>query len=383
MKNPANKKLKLGFIINPWAGVGGAVALKGSDGDKIRQQALELGAIPQAQKRAEQALKLVLPLKDRIEFVTVSGKMGESLLKKMGFQYQLLLETPTQTSGQDTTKAASLMELEEVDLIIFVGGDGTARDLHDGLSGKSSKNTLVLGIPAGTKIHSGVYCITPTAAGELIVKVINGDVVEVVTASVMDIDENLFRQGRVQARLYGEMRVPDEPLLIQAVKSGSQVDESINQLDIAEGLCERWQPEHLYIIGSGTTLAVLMEQLQLTNTLLGIDVVLNGEVIAADVTASQLLTLLEEHQSLPKTLLVTVIGAQGHVFGRGNQQLSPDVIKAIGKSNIQIVATKAKVAALSGRPFISDTGDCELDHWLAGRYAVQVDYNETWLYVMG
>jgi len=370
------KKLSIGLIINPWAGIGGSVALKGSDGEDIREKALSLGAKPKAQCRVEQALQPLLPFRNQLKFLTVAGDMGETVLEKFGFNYNTILTPQKQTRAEDTKTAVARLEKNEVDLIVFAGGDGTARDIYDGLT----QNTLVLGIPAGTKIHSGVYCITPTAAGELIAQVVEGKVVEIANASVMDIDEVLFRQGKVQAKLYGQLRIPFAPLLVQQVKSGSQVDESINQQEIAAGICQELEDDHLYIMGSGSTIASVMAELQLENTLLGVDVVLNQQVIAKDVRAEQLEDFLRQHGNLPRTLYVTVIGGQGHVFGRGNQQLSQAAIRLIGKSNIHIVATKEKMEALHGRPFISDTGDVEFDHWLAGRYKVQVDYNETWLY---
>ncbi len=379
MINKSTKKLIIGLVINPWAGVGGSVALKGSDGEEIREKALSLGAIPEANQRVKTALKMLTTLNQSVEFLTVSGNMGANSLQQLGFDYRILFQVGEKTSATDTIKAIELMENHRVDLIAFAGGDGTARDVFDGIT----KGTLVLGIPAGTKIHSGVYCINPQAAGELISKVIEGKIIEIATASVMDIDEDLFRQGRVQAKLYGELKIPFEPLLVQQVKSASQVDESINQLDIAEGICKDWESDHLYIVGSGSTLQSVMAQLKLKNTLLGIDVVLNHQVIANDVSAEKLLNLLNQYKNISSTLLITVIGGQGHLFGRGNQQLSHQVLRTIGKSNIIILATKKKMAQLKGRPFIADSGSDDFDQWLAGRYSVRVDYNETWLYPLG
>ncbi len=372
-------KLRAGFLINPWAGIGGAVALKGSDGVAIRDKALQRGAKQTASNRAKIALQVFEHLKDKVEFYTAADDMGEDLLRSFGFHFSVVY-TPLvhPTTAEDSIQAIKRMQQSPLDLVIFAGGDGTARDVYDA----QEKPFPVIGIPAGTKIHSGVYCITPKAAGELIAQVIEGRVVGLIKASVMDINEDLFRRGKVQAKQYGELYTADEPLLIQASKSSSTEDESINLLDIAAGVAEEIQQDHLYIMGSGTTIAAVMEHLTLENTLLGVDIVLNGKIIGKDVTADQLNDIIAAHQELPKTLFLTIIGGQGHVFGRGNQQLSTAVLKRIGKYNIQILATKSKLANLNGRPLIADTGDTEIDKWLSGRWNVTVGYQQSVLYPM-
>ena len=135
-----------------------------------------------------------------------------------------------------------------------------------------------------------------------------------------------------------------------------------------------------YVMGSGTTVAAVMAELGLPNTLLGVDVVENGQVIAADVTAAQLLELVQQH---PARLVITLIGGQGHIFGRGNQQLSPAVIRAIGRQHIHLLATKSKIQALDGRPLISDSGDPQLDRELSGMLRISCGYNDYVMYRLG
>lgn len=374
-----NTPLKIGFFINPWAGIGGAVGLKGSDGEKIRDKAISRGAVPSSESRSEISLKQLLQQRENINFLTVEGDMGSHLLQKMGFHYHSIYYPQSgMTSAQDTLASVRKMITYHVDLILFAGGDGTARDVYDALN----ESIPVIGIPAGTKIHSGVYCLTPLLAGELLLKILTGGMMDLVRGSVMDINEDLFRQGKVQAKHYGELFTLDEPGFIQADKSGTQIDEQIEIDDIAESICEEMADDHLYIMGSGSTIAAIMNSLLLENTLLGIDVVLNHTVIGTDLSAQGLKAILDAYADLPKTLLVTVIGGQGVVFGRGNQQLSAEILKIIGKYNIQIVASKSKIRQLNGRPLVADTGDINIDNWLSGQWNIVTGYHQHILYPM-
>ena len=230
----------------------------------------------------------------------------------------------------------------------------------------------MLGIPAGCKIHSGVYAVTPKAAGRVVEMMITNQLVTLTEADVMDIDESLFRDGIVKAKRYGEMQIPAELRYVQAVKSGGiELDDLVLQ-DIAAHVINEMD-EQLFVIGSGSTTAFLMEELALDNTLLGVDLVQEQSLLANDVTEPQLwqaIELAKKDKKLVK-LVITLIGGQGHIFGRGNQQLSPRVIRAIGKDNIFIIATKAKLTALSSRPLITDTGDSELDIEISGYLPIQ------------
>ncbi|WP_127346452.1 ATP-NAD kinase family protein [Pseudidiomarina mangrovi] len=373
------RAFRLGLIINPYAGLGGSVALKGSDGSDTAARAIALGAQPMAGIRVNQALQQLLPFREQVLLVTGAGELGESVARAAGFAVEVVYQAALQpSSAEDSRELARQLVAAQVDVLVFAGGDGTARDV----AAVVPEQQLVLGIPAGVKIHSGVYAISPTAAGKVIAELISGRLTSVLRADVMDIDEQAFRAGTVRARRYGEMLVPAELRYVQAVKMGGKESDELVLADIAAEVIESMQADHLYVMGSGSTVAFIMAELGLPNTLLGVDVVLNGEVIASDVTAPQLLQLLQQRQ-LPAQLIVTVIGGQGHIFGRGNQQLSPAVIRTIGRDNIRIVASKNKLQQLQQRPLLVDTGDPALDDELTGVMRVTTGYRDEVLVRVG
>jgi predicted polyphosphate/ATP-dependent NAD kinase len=366
---------RLGLIINPLAGLGGSVGLKGSDGQA--EQALALGATPQAMNRAKTALTELLAQRGQFEVFTVAGDMGERVCAELGLQYQLLYRAAsTPSKPQDTETAAKLLAEHGVDLLLFAGGDGTARNICVAVGGQ----TTVLGIPAGVKIHSGVYAISPQAAGKLVAKLIAGELVSLAEAAVMDIDEQAFRDGVVKARRFGEMRIPAQLRYVQSVKMAGRESEELVLADLAAYVASQMEDDVRYVMGSGSTVAAVMAELGLDNTLLGVDVVENGELIAKDVTAAQLLELVQDY---PSKLVITLIGGQGHVFGRGNQQLSPAVIRAVGRDNIILLAGKTKLQQLNGRPLLADTGDSMLDKQLTGLINIVTGYNDYVMYRLG
>ena len=366
---------RLGLIINPLAGLGGSVGLKGSDGQA--QKALELGAKPQAMQRVKTALTELLAQKDKFEILTVAGDMGHSVCEELGLQSQVIYTPPSwPSSANDTENAARLLAQQGVDILLFAGGDGTARNICAAVA----DNTTVLGIPAGVKIHSGVYAISPQAAGKLVAKLVAGELVSLSEAQVMDIDEQAFRTGEVKARRFGEMRIPALLRYVQSVKMGGRESEELVLADLAAYVVSQLEDNVRYVMGSGSTVAAVMAELGVDNTLLGVDVVENGQLIAKDVTAAQLLQLV---QGRPSKLIITLIGGQGHVFGRGNQQLSPEVIRAIGRDNILLIASKTKLQQLEGRPLLADSGDATLDKQLTGLINVLTGYNDYVMYRLG
>ncbi|MGH1462701.1 MAG: ATP-NAD kinase family protein [Neptuniibacter sp.] len=363
---------KLGLIINPLAGLGGSVALKGSDGEGIASQALALGAEPKAGLRTLQALDILQGLE--FEIVTYPAEMGADIAQQAGLKPKVIGKINSgHTTAEDTLTAAKLMVAEGVDLLLFAGGDGTARNICEAIA----EHVPVLGIPAGVKIHSGVYAVTPKAAGEIISMLIKGELVTLGDQEVRDIDEEAFRKGTVRAKYYGELLVPQEHRYLQHVKNGGKESEELVLDDIAADIIEKMEPDTYYIIGSGSTVAAVMDQLGLPNTLLGVDLIKDNELIASDCTAQQLLDLTEGQ---PCQLVITLIGGQGHIIGRGNQQLSPELLKRLGKQNINVIATKTKLQALEGRPLIVDSGDSELNHQLSGVIPIITGYHDSVLY---
>ena len=365
---------KIGFIINPIAGIGGKVGLKGSDGEETLIKAQEMGAKPEASLKALKTLEALFPIKDNLQVITYPGEMGENLLRQCGFNYTAIGSIRNEiTTAEDTKNAARQMLKIGVELLIFAGGDGTARDVHDIVGSLLP----VIGIPAGVKIHSAVFATSPRNAGELALLYLTRKKVDLRQCEVMDIDEDAFRQGRVSAKLYGYMKVPFERRLVQNLKSGRAQNEDEALRAIADRLIESMEQNTAYIVGPGTTTAVLMERLKLQNTLLGVDVVLNRKVIKKDATERDLLALVKQKKS---KIRVTVIGGQGYIFGRGNQQISADVIEHVGKENIIVIATKNKIVSLNGQPLLIDTGKDEVNKMLQGYIRVITGYNDEMIY---
>lgn len=378
--------MKLGLIINPMAGIGGAVGLKGSDGREIVEQALEQGAQPKAAERVLLTLdKLASVIKQPV--LTVSGAMGADVLEKAGIAYEIVMQAKAETTASDTYEAVLKLCENNIDLLMFAGGDGTARDVLDALSAGGKVDTLpVVGIPAGCKIHSAVYAITPAQAGELVALLEQGQPLAVKQAEVMDLDERAYREGKLSSRCYGYLSVPVDDARMQAMKQGGVNLEEVAVQDIAADVVDNMEDGVLYFIGAGTTTAAVMDELGLQNTLLGIDVVLNRELVATDVDERAMLTLLDENinENRAAKIIVTAIGGQGHVFGRGNQQFSPEVINRViakedGK-NIIVIATNEKLRSLKGRPLLLDTGNLELDKKLAGMKQIVTGFQQRTLY---
>lgn len=377
MINP--HKFKLGLIINPYAGIGGALALKGSDGAQVRTKALAMGAEQKAEMKTSLALEELLPFVQDLLIITAAGDMGENLARRMGFEVEVVYQPPhVQTEGEDSEQAAQAILYHKVDLLLFAGGDGTARNICAVIG----ECLPVLGIPAGCKIHSGVYAITPKSAGRVVVMLLQGEIVSLSEAEVRDIDEEQFRQGRVNSRHFGEMKVPTELRYVQAVKMGGKESDELVLMDIAAHVIEqmRDEPDCYFVMGSGSTVDAIMQEMGLQNTLLGVDLVKDQQLIASDLAAKQLQQYIG---TAGIKLVITPIGGQGHILGRGNQQLSPLFIKALGRENILLVASKAKLLALAGRPLIADSGDIDLDAELAGPIAVITGYHDQVLYPIG
>jgi predicted polyphosphate/ATP-dependent NAD kinase len=362
---------KLGVIVNPVAGMGGKVGLKGSDGAEILEKAIALGAKPESPNRAVTALKITARLKDEIEILTYPSVMGEEECIQAGFTPRVIGTINSgQTTADDTQKAAQEMADAGVDLLLFAGGDGTARNIYNAVGEK----VPVLGIPAGVKIHSAVYAVTPKSAGEVAAMFLEQKKMNIRVSEVMDIDEEAFRKGVVTARLYGYMQVPEEPRFVQSVKSGGVKAEKEVLAGIAEDIVDAMDDEDCYfIIGPGTTTRSIMEYLGLKNTLLGVDVIKNRQVVASDVYEQQLWDIISGRKV---KLVLTIIGGQGHLFGRGNQQLSPRIIREAGRKNIMVIATKEKLIALNGRPLLVDTGDETLNTGLGGFVRVTTGYED-------
>ena len=361
---------KIGLIVNPVAGLGGRVGLKGTDGPEVVEKALELGAKSEAPARTVRALRELEHLRDECVALTYPGTMGEQEAAGCGFRVSLVGSLAGEESTAEDTKAAAREMLKRgVDILLFSGGDGTARDIYESVGTKM----VVVGIPAGVKMHSGVFASTPEKAGELAARYLEGKERGIVEAEVMDIDEDAFRKGEVRARLYGYLTIPLDRQLVQGKKVATPPSEHAAQQAIAAYVVDNMETGVLYLVGPGTTTRAIMEELGIPNTLLGVDAVRDGELVGKDLSERDLLKLLG---SGPAKLIVSPIGGQGHIFGRGNQQLSPKVIRRVGRGNIIVVATQGKLSSLHGKPLLVDTGDRALDLELSGYIRVVTGYRE-------
>jgi predicted polyphosphate/ATP-dependent NAD kinase len=357
---------KLGFIVNPIAGIGGRVGLKGTDGQEILSKALNLGGFPESPRKAIEALKKIVPMEDRIDVITYPHEMGEDEAKECGLKPVVLGSIARgQTTSLDTQKAANDLLRLKVDLLLFAGGDGTARDICDVIG----DGLPVLGIPTGVKIHSAVFAINPLNAGILAAEYLceDGSYIPVREAEVMDVDEQSLRENRLTIKLYGYLRVPYEEAMIQDVKGGTAPIEETSQVAIAYDLIRNMQDNVLYIIGPGTTTRAIMDSLGLKNTLSGVDAIYNKKLLGSDLNETELFKIIEGKRT---KIVVTIIGKQGYLFGRGNQQISAEIIKRVGRENIIVIATKNKIASLKGRPILVDTGDDGVNKMLEGYFRV-------------
>jgi predicted polyphosphate/ATP-dependent NAD kinase len=388
---------KLGLIINPIAGMGGKVGLKGTDGAEMLEKARLLGASPEAGLKAVQALKQLAELATEIKLFTCPGEMGENVARSCGFTPQVIAMGSDQRSSElvhpyssqpdadcsndhttgsaDTERAVLAMVKEGVDLLLFAGGDGTARNIYNVIGSDSS--LPVIGIPAGVKIHSAVYATSPRNAGELARLYLQEGSLPLRRAEVMDIDEAAFREGRLSARLYGYLMVPCAGELMQHLKIGGISTEASLLEAIAEQVVENMEKDVVYIVGPGSTTAPIMQKIGLNYTLLGVDVVLNGQLLAADANEQQILDLIKGEKA---KIIVTVIGGQGYIFGRGNQQISAAVIRQVGKTNITVVATREKILSLEYGRLLVDTGDEEVNKVLCGYTRIVTGYKEELIY---
>jgi predicted polyphosphate/ATP-dependent NAD kinase len=365
---------RIGLIVNPIAGLGGRVGLKGSDGLEIQHRAIELGARPRASDRAIEALKCLIYMKTDLDVLTCPGSMGETAVTQAGFTPQLVDTFQADpTTAEDTRRAVNEMLQKDLSLLMFAGGDGTARDIYS----TCGTDIPVLGIPAGVKMQSAVYAIHPRAAGELAAAYLQSKA-EIILAEVVDLDEEAYRQGRVSPRLYGYLKVPYAKRYIPGVKVSSTRISSACLKGIADDISERMEPGTIYIIGPGSTTRAIATHLGMDKKLLGVDAYLDGNLIASDANETELLEILASNK--PVKIIVTPIGGQGCILGRGNQQISPNVILKVGKKGILVVCTKEKLDALKGRPLWVDTGDSEADKILCGYLPIIMGYKEYVMY---
>lgn len=370
---------RLGLVVNPVAGIGGACALKGSDGLDLQTVTQRYGAELKAQHRARQFIEALEHHDLSISLITGKGAMGSDVLvSNSSFDVQVIGSHSVigASTAVDTQKLAKQILEKGVDLLVFVGGDGTARDICQVVSTED----LVLGVPAGVKMHSGVFSVTPESAAEIIARIINHHLTDIKLCEVRDIDENALRQGQVKSRYYGELLTPQCDVNLQRVKcSGPDIDELILD-DMADFIQEQEWMTGIVIMGAGSTTFHIKQRLTTNPTLLGVDVFEAGVLVAADVTEVQLHELVRDGET---AIIVSLTGGQGALIGRGNQQLSARILNRVGRKNLHVVASRAKLQSLEGRSMLIDSGDMQTNKNLSGFYPVITGYDQKVLYPAG
>lgn len=364
----------LGFIVNPVAGMGGSVGLKGTDGEAIVREATRRGARPTAEERAAKALARLTESLPGVSVLTVAGSMGEQVAQEAGLVPVVLGRSHAGVStGADTRAAAAAMAEQGVDLILFAGGDGTARDILSA----SGDQVPMLGVPAGVKMHSAVFGTTPANAGHLAALFLAGNQRALLRdAEVMDLDEDAIRAGTVSAQLYGLARSPFERRLSQNAKSGSVPGENESLDAVAQQVVKGMRDGRIYILGPGTTTRRVADALGIASTLLGVDAIQDRKAIGLDLGEQELLRIIGRR---PAEIIVSVLGGQGSLFGRGNQQISANVIRRVGRDRITVISTVEKLINLPDGALQVDTGDPEIDALLTGHLPVVTGPDRTTL----
>ncbi len=362
---------KIAVIINPIAGIGAMSALKGSDNKENQKIALKMGYKKTSEEKAYLALSQVEGL-DNFKIVTPPKEMGENLIKKLGCSFEVVGVEKEQTSREDTIYYAKYFRDIKVDLILFVGGDGTAKDIYTAI-GTSIK---VLGIPAGVKMYSSCYAISPVIGGRILKDFILNKPYDTEIREILDIDENNLGRVGVSPSIYGYLNVVTTRNGLQGskVQSNSPIEEIRS---LSNFIINSLKKDKLYIIGPGSTTFKIKEKLG-GGTLIGVDIILNNEIICKDANEKQIYEITKDYKDI--SIIVTCIGGQGYIFGRGNRQISPRIIKKIHKNNIIIAVTKDKLASLNLKPMLVDTGDIKLDEYLKGYYKVNFSKMESTFY---
>lgn len=362
---------RLGLIVNPIAGMGGSVGLKGTDGE-LAAVARKLGASPVASERAQKALSQLSGFGDGLAIFTCAGDMGADAAALAGLEPSVLTTAADrETIAADTRAGAMAIVESDPDLLLFVGGDGTARDVLEVIG----RGVPVLGVPSGVKMHSAVFAASARAAGEIAARFLRAPDRQSLLGDAEVLDRDVKGTGEASPRLYGIMRTPRSGFLVPGAKAASPVSEQA-ALDAAIArVVARMHGSGISLLGPGTTMQLAKRQIGFEGTLLGVDAVRHGSCLATDLGEREILQLLGRHGC--GRIVVSVVGGQGFLFGRGNQQLSARVIGKVGKDNIDIVSSLAKLTALPSGCLLVDTGDEAFDEELSGHLPVIVSGNRT------
>lgn len=412
----------IALVVNPVAGIGGPAGLAGSDGAEVQRLAIARGAHSRAQERATMALRVLAARHPALVIATAAGAMGADAVRAAGLVPWVVHEPASTTTASDTSAAVAALAAAGATLILVAGGDGTLRDAAAGLAalrdadadadadaaadadadageparaGGSVEHTpasagspasgwrdagqpAVLGIPSGVKMYSPVFAVSPRAAGSLAADWADA-VLPTTEREVLDVDEAAMRRARVEPQLFGMLRVPFRVGRTQARKAATPASEAAAVAAAARSAVERMRPGVRYLLGPGGTTAEIARRLGLEKSPLGVDVILDGRRLLPAASEAQ---LLDEISRGPAQAVVTVIGGQGFLLGRGNQQLSAAVISALGDDPLMVVAPEQKLIDLHGRALIVETGDPAVDERLSGHIRVITGAATTSLYAV-
>lgn len=364
----------IGLLVNPIAGMGGRVGLKGTDG--VLEEAVRRGATQVAPGRALEFLETLSSLKlSGVELMTCPGIMGAEICDRAGIEHKTVkIKVGPKTGAKDTVRCVTALYKSGVRLLVFVGGDGTARDILDAVKVGNLSDLLVLGVPSGVKMYSGIFVVNPRDAAE-VVRLVNEGATGTTEFEVMDADEAAIRQDRFIVRLYGYLTGPSVPARFQGSKqmSPETMDEHEAQEAIARYLVDTMPQGQTLILGPGTTIKALADLLKIRKTTLGVDLFQNG-VVYNDINESKILELVNDFAKV--WIVVSPIGHQGVLFGRGNQQISPSIIQRVGRDNIRVLCTASKLRGIEDATLKVDTGDPSVDKLLRGYIRVITDYSE-------
>lgn len=358
---------RIGLIVNPIAGMGGSVGLKGTDGD-IFKKAIKMGAKPITPKRVRSFLSNLKNIGNMLLLVA-PGNMGANIVKETGMNFEIIGNINQETTAEDTKRIAKMMKQQNIELLIFCGGDGTARDIFDAIG----LSIPVIAIPSGVKMFSSVFALNPKAAAQIVNKYAK-ETIETQAKEILDIDEDAFRDNRLVSKLYGYLMVPKVQNLTQNSKDSSKSGRSVkeNKTEIAQQIINTFKKDTLYLLGPGTTVKSITDYLDLGKSLLGVDAIYNKSLIGEDLNENGIIKLLNKYPI--RKIIVSPIGGQGFVFGRGNKQFTPKVLQKVGRKNIIIIGTEEKIKSL--KCLRVDTGDDEIDKMLVGLTKVIIGYKE-------
>lgn len=359
-------RLRVGLLVNPVAGLGGPGAYKGSD---RWQDALAHGYAPTAPQRAQRFVSLV---GDRVQWWTAPGAMGADFLRPPGPGATVVLPGEAfpfgTTNGNDTARAAIALRDAGIHLLVFLGGDGTAADVSRAVG----ESVPCLGVPAGVKITSAVYTHDVAEAAWLVSHLDPG--FETAVRDVTDLDEAAYRAGHVDVELMGLLRVPLSP----AVQQGKVATASETPLEpLVEQVLQEWDPDALSFVGAGSVCTAVKRQFWGEPTLLGVDAIQGNRVVARDLDDRRIAEMVGAQLAKGGRvrIVLSTIGGQGMLLGRGTQVFRPDILRLVGWDNLRVVAPPEKLLGLKGLHI--DTGDPELDATAPTHIRVTTGWNES------